>query len=165
MWPAFFALVRPVTRNANPTCMNSTRKPVISSQVKLIEIPSLFSVSAVVLASLLIPTCDNGTFDAVIGKPVPVLTPLGSAWWLNWPITTRATNTTIVINKSFLPRDTSAPLGASGNAVLYATAGARSAQGERKKGSGHRRGRTVNRRLQQTVRVMTDKEQMKWEKG
>ena len=38
MWPAFFARVSPVTRNAKPTCMNSTRKPVMSSQVKLIEI-------------------------------------------------------------------------------------------------------------------------------
>ena len=38
MCPAFFARVSPVTRNANPTCMNSTRKPVSSSHVKLIEI-------------------------------------------------------------------------------------------------------------------------------
>ena len=39
MWPAFFARVRPVTKNAKPTCMNNTRKPVISVQVKLIETP------------------------------------------------------------------------------------------------------------------------------
>ena len=38
MCPAFFARVRPVTRNANPTCMKSTRKPVTSNHVKLIEI-------------------------------------------------------------------------------------------------------------------------------
>ena len=37
MWPAFFALVRPVTRKAKPTCMNRTRNPVMSSQVKLID--------------------------------------------------------------------------------------------------------------------------------
>ena len=37
MWPAFFALVRPVTRKANPTCMNSTRKPHMSIQVKLTD--------------------------------------------------------------------------------------------------------------------------------
>ena len=39
MWPAFFARVSPVTRNAKPTCMNNTRKPVISVQVKLMDTP------------------------------------------------------------------------------------------------------------------------------
>ena len=28
MWPEFLALVSPVTKNAKPTCMNSTRKPI-----------------------------------------------------------------------------------------------------------------------------------------
>ncbi len=62
MWPAFFARVRPVTSNAKPTCMKSTRKPVMSSQVKLIEIRRC----PVSLASLLIPTCESGTFDCPV---------------------------------------------------------------------------------------------------
>ncbi len=37
MWPAFFALVSPVTKNAKPTCMNSTKKPVMSNQAKLMD--------------------------------------------------------------------------------------------------------------------------------
>ncbi len=37
MWPAFFARVRPVTNMAKPTCMKSTRKPVIKSHEKLID--------------------------------------------------------------------------------------------------------------------------------
>ena len=37
MWAAFFARVRPVTKNAKPTCMNSTRNPVTSVHVKLID--------------------------------------------------------------------------------------------------------------------------------
>ena len=36
MWAAFLARVRPVTRNAKPTCMKSTRKPVISVHIMLI---------------------------------------------------------------------------------------------------------------------------------
>jgi hypothetical protein len=82
MWPAFFALVKPVTRNAKPTCMNSTKNPQISSHVKLIEIPSLLSVCAVWLASLFTPTCDKGTLpaDAIGRDPTPTLDPPGSAW-------------------------------------------------------------------------------------
>ena len=62
MWPAFFARVRPVTSNAKPTCMNSTRKPVISSQVKLTD-TRRWPVS---LASWLMPTWDTGTDFAFV---------------------------------------------------------------------------------------------------
>ena len=58
MCAAFFARVSPVTRNAKPTCMNSTRKPVISVQVKLIETPTC----PVWLASVFNPACETGTF-------------------------------------------------------------------------------------------------------
>jgi hypothetical protein len=57
MWPAFFALVKPVTSSAKPTCMNSTRNPVSSNQVKL----TLTRRWPVSLASWLMPSCESGT--------------------------------------------------------------------------------------------------------
>jgi hypothetical protein len=57
------ALVRPVTRNAKPTCMNSTRNPVRRVHVKLMDTPRW----AVSVASWLIPSCDTGTFPVVAG--------------------------------------------------------------------------------------------------
>ena len=63
MWAAFFARVRPVTRNANPTCMKSTRKPQISVHVKLIDTPRC----PVSDASALMPGCDSGTLVVVFG--------------------------------------------------------------------------------------------------
>ena len=68
MWPAFFALVSPVTRKAKPTCMNRTRKPVMSSQVKLMEMRRCPTS----LASWLIPTWDTGTSVTPEGAPVAV---------------------------------------------------------------------------------------------
>ena len=67
MWPAFFARVRPVTRNAKPTCMKSTRKPVSSSQVKLIEIAQ---VPGLVGQRVACPACESGTFviARVVGR-------------------------------------------------------------------------------------------------
>src|SRR6187200_2293691 len=35
MWPAFFILVRPASRNANPACMNMTRTAVTTTQIVL----------------------------------------------------------------------------------------------------------------------------------
>ena len=57
MWPAFLARVSPVTRNANPTCMNRTRNPVIRSHTKLIEIRRC----PLSLASWLMPCWVRGT--------------------------------------------------------------------------------------------------------
>ena len=57
MCPAFLARVNPVTRSAKPTCMNSTRKPVSSSQLKFTDTRRC----PVSLASVLMPTCDSGT--------------------------------------------------------------------------------------------------------
>ena len=68
MWPAFFALVNPVTRKAKPTCMKSTRKPVRRSQVKLMEILR-WPTS---LASWFSPTWETGTSVVPAGTPVAV---------------------------------------------------------------------------------------------
>ena len=72
MWAAFFARVRPVTRNANPTCMNSTRKPVMSTHVKLIDTPRC----ALRDANSLMPGWETGTVSVL--KPLkagPVVSP------------------------------------------------------------------------------------------
>ena len=84
MWPAFFARVRPVTRNAKPTCMKSTRKPVSSNHVRLIEMPRW----PVCVASVCMPACETGTFvtpgaSGLLASTEPVFVPPGSAWWLN----------------------------------------------------------------------------------
>ncbi len=63
MWPAFFARVSPVTKNAKPTCMNNTKKPLISVQVKLIDTPK----RALSLASALMPACETGTLVVAFG--------------------------------------------------------------------------------------------------
>ena len=63
MWPAFFARVRPVTKNAKPTCMNNTKKPVINVQVKLMETPRWPTSDA----RPLMPTCVTGTLVVVFG--------------------------------------------------------------------------------------------------
>ena len=70
MCPAFFARVSPVTRNAKPTCMNSTRNPVIRSQVKFTETRRCPAS----LASWLMPTCDMGTVpsDATLALVEPM---------------------------------------------------------------------------------------------
>ena len=99
MCPAFFALVRPVTRNAKPTCMNSTRNPVMSSQTKLID-TRRWPAS---LASLLMPTWDTGTFvapappvgDARKSDLFPVVSPAGSAPW--WFVDTPTTISTMKV--------------------------------------------------------------------
>ena len=84
MWPAFFARVRPVTRNAKPTCMKSTRKPVSSNHVRLIEIARW----PVCVARACIPAAETGTFvtpgaSGLLASTEPVFVPPGSAWWLN----------------------------------------------------------------------------------
>ena len=77
MCAAFFARVRPVTRKAKPTCMNSTRKPHTSIHVKLIDTPRC----PVWFARVLIPTCDIGTSGfALLKLPSPLNDgPVGSA--------------------------------------------------------------------------------------
>ena len=116
MWPAFLALVSPVTRKAKPTCMKSTRKPVSSSQVKLIETRRCPAS----LARALIPTCETGTSFFVIACALrkselfPVLVPPASPLWLaNWLTAMRATKTTSVNARNFLPFDTSIVLSAA----------------------------------------------------
>ncbi len=112
MCPAFFARVRPVTRNAKPTCMNSTRKPVSSSHVRLIEIPRW----ATWLVSWLSPTCETGIpFVTPSGLLVATLVELASVdpvppgsplFFVTTPTAIRMINVSKDIEKSFFPLDT-----------------------------------------------------------
>src|SRR5216683_4791348 len=73
VWFAFLARQRPVSTNANPACMNMTRKPVTNVHTKLIAIrfwPIMLTVSASVRPFLLSET--------TISLTVPVSVPPGS---------------------------------------------------------------------------------------
>src|SRR5438105_10158370 len=78
VWLAFFARARPVSTIAKPACMNMTRKPVTSVQMKFDAMtfcPTVFTRSATVSPFFASPTGMSLT--------VPVMVPAGSPFTLS----------------------------------------------------------------------------------
>ena len=91
VWSALFARVKPVSTSAKPACMNMTRKPVTSSQVKLMPsrfwstmAPSLtasgsFAWAAVRSSAVIVPGASPTRLEAELvvrpaGSPPPGVT-------------------------------------------------------------------------------------------